>query len=160
AVPRASINPERDGCAAHRHPVLWCDVRPSFLACEPWSASLLDPVGGSCGMRLCRFVLDDLVLAGFYSEDHVIPIHQATEAYCEDVGVEMVLPNTGELLELLPPDGAAFTKLCDLSEWVEALDVNEREELSIPIDEIRLLVPIGNPRKLLLLAGNYAAHII
>src|SRR6185437_9619321 len=36
----------------------------------------------SIGMRLCRFSLDDLVLTGFYADDHVIPIDQAAEAYC------------------------------------------------------------------------------
>ena len=34
-------------------------------------------------MRLCRFVLDDLTLIGFYGDDHVIPIDQAAEAFDE-----------------------------------------------------------------------------
>jgi len=110
-------------------------------------------------MRLCRFNLDDLILAGFYADDHVIPIDQAAEAYCEDVGVELLLPTTGDLIDLLPPDGSAFRDLCDLSEWVEELDIVERDELATPIDDVQLLVPIGNPRKLFLLAGNYAAHV-
>jgi 2-keto-4-pentenoate hydratase/2-oxohepta-3-ene-1,7-dioic acid hydratase in catechol pathway len=110
-------------------------------------------------MRLCRFNLDDLTLAGFYADDHVIPIDQAAEAYCEDVGIELLLPTSGDLRELLPPDGSAYDALCDLSEWVEDLDVLERDELAIPIDDVQLLVPIGNPSKLLLLAGNYAAHV-
>jgi 2,4-diketo-3-deoxy-L-fuconate hydrolase len=111
-------------------------------------------------MRLCRFTLDDLILVGFYADDHVIPIDQAAEAYSEDVGIELLLPTTGELLELLPPDGSAFAALCDLSDWVEELDVIERDELAIPLDDVQLLVPIGNPRKLFLLAGNYAAHVL
>ena len=64
-------------------------------------------------MRLCRFSLDDLILAGFYADDRVIPIDQAAEAYCEDVGVELLLPTTDDLLDLLPPDGAAFDALRD-----------------------------------------------
>ena len=110
-------------------------------------------------MRLCRFKLDDLILAGFYADDHVIPIDQAGEAYCEDSGIELLLPTTGDLIALLPPDGSAFAMLCDLSEWVEDLDVVARGELSIAIDEVQLLVPIGEPGKLFLLAGNYAAHV-
>src|SRR5438132_2451934 len=102
-------------------------------------------------MRLCRFSLDDLILAGFYADDHVIPIDQAAEAYCEDIGVELLLPTTGDLLDLLPPDGSAFKALCDLSEWVEELDIVQRDELAIAIDDVQLLVPIGNPSKLLLL---------
>ena len=30
-------------------------------------------------MRLCRFCLDELVLTGFYFDDHVIPIDQASD---------------------------------------------------------------------------------
>src|SRR3954453_5991243 len=102
-------------------------------------------------MRLCRFSLDDLTLVGFFADDHFIPIDQAAEAYSEEVGVELLLPTTGNLLDLLPPDGSAYASLCDLSEWVEELDVMQRDELAIPIDDVQLLVPIGNPGKLLLL---------
>ena len=111
-------------------------------------------------MRLCRFSLDDLILVGFYADEYVIPIDQAAEAFSEDIGVELLLPTTGSLLDLLPPDGSAFAALCDLSEWVDDLDVVVRDELAIPVDDLQLLVPIGNPGKLLLLAGNYAAHVL
>ena len=110
-------------------------------------------------MRLCRFALDDLILTGFYNDDHVIPIDQAAEAYSEDLGVEFVLPTTNDLIDLLPPDGTSYPALCDLHDWVESLDIIRREELAIAIDDVRLLVPIKSPCKLLLLAGNYAAHV-
>jgi 2,4-didehydro-3-deoxy-L-rhamnonate hydrolase len=111
-------------------------------------------------MRLCRFILDDLVLVGFYADDYVIPIDQAAEAYCEQIGVELLLPASFDLIDLLPPDGIGFEKLCDLNDWVEELDIVDRDELAIAIDDVQLLVPIGNPRKILFLAGNYAAHVI
>ena len=111
-------------------------------------------------MRLCRFSLDDLTLTGFYDDDRVIPIDQTVEAYCEDLGVELMLPTTDDLLDLLPPDGAAFEATRALSEWVERLDDVALEELTIPTDEVRLLVPIGNPKKVFLLAGNYSAHVV
>jgi 2-keto-4-pentenoate hydratase/2-oxohepta-3-ene-1,7-dioic acid hydratase in catechol pathway len=110
-------------------------------------------------MRLCRFRLDDLILSGFYADDHVIPVDQAAEAYGEDAGVELLLPTTGELCDLLPPDGEAFESLRELAAWVEDLDVLARGELAIPIDDVQVLTPIGDPNKLLLLAGNYAAHV-
>ncbi len=110
-------------------------------------------------MRLCRFNLDELTLVGFYADDHVIPIDQAAEAYGEDVGIDLLLPTTSELPDLLPPDGSSFEALRELHEWVEQLDIIQRDELAIAIDEVQLLVPIGNPSKLLLLAGNYAAHV-
>jgi 2,4-didehydro-3-deoxy-L-rhamnonate hydrolase len=111
-------------------------------------------------MRLCRFSLDDLILIGFYADDHVIPVDQAAEAYCDETAVELLLPTTGNLLDLLPPDGSSFEALCVLSEWVEDLDVVDRGELAIPIDDVQVLVPIANPCKLLLLAGNYASHVV
>jgi 2-keto-4-pentenoate hydratase/2-oxohepta-3-ene-1,7-dioic acid hydratase in catechol pathway len=110
-------------------------------------------------MRLCRFHLDEMILTGFYADEHVIPIDQAAEAYVEDVGVDLVLPTTDDLLELLPPDGASFETILDLAGWLEGLDLLARQELAVATEEVKLLVPIGAPRKLLLLAGNYAAHV-
>jgi 2-keto-4-pentenoate hydratase/2-oxohepta-3-ene-1,7-dioic acid hydratase in catechol pathway len=108
-------------------------------------------------MRLCRFELDDVVLTGLYADEYVIPIDQAAEAYREDVGVDLLLPTVGDLLELLPPDGSAYLPLRELSAWVKNLDVIERGELTVAADDVQLLVPIGKPGKLLLVADNYAA---
>ena len=47
----------------------------------------------------------------------------------------------------------------DVSRWVDGLDGVSLDEFGIPIEEVRLLVPIERPNKLLLLAGNYAAHV-
>jgi 2,4-diketo-3-deoxy-L-fuconate hydrolase len=110
-------------------------------------------------MRLCRFRLDDLILAGFYDDDRVIPIDQAAEAYCEELGVDLLLPTTEDLLDLLPPDGVSFHAAAALADWVAGLGPVQLDELSIAIGDVHLLVPIGNPSKLLLLAGNYAAHV-
>jgi 2-keto-4-pentenoate hydratase/2-oxohepta-3-ene-1,7-dioic acid hydratase in catechol pathway len=110
-------------------------------------------------MRLCRFRLDDVALTGFFFEDRVIPIDQAAAVYSDESGVELLFPTTGCLLELLPPDGPSFPAARDLFEWVEGLDPDVLDELSIPAEEVQLLVPIESPPKLLLLAGNYAAHV-
>lgn len=111
-------------------------------------------------MRLCRFRLDDdLVLTGFYADDRVIPLDQAADAYAEATGDDLPLPVSDELLELLPPDGPGFESARAIAAWLETLGEDDREELSIPADEVRLLVPVGHPRKILLLAGNYAAHV-
>ena len=111
-------------------------------------------------MRLCRFRLDDdLILTGFYADDRVIPLDQAAEAYAEATGEDLGIAVSDDLLELLPPDGPGFEPTRTLAGWVETLDAKVRDELTIPIDEVHLLVPIGHPRKILLLAGNYAAHV-
>ena len=110
-------------------------------------------------MRLCRFVVDDLVLVGFYHDRSVVPIAQAVEAYMEQEDIELALPATDDLLELLPPDGPRLREVQALARWVADLDRDRLEELSLPLNEVRMLVPIPRPPKVLLLAGNYAAHV-
>ena len=83
-------------------------------------------------MRLCRFSFDDMILTGFYGDNVVIPIDQAAEAYSRDTGVELLLPSTEDLLDLLPPDGCSYELARDLDAWVSGLDVIAREELTIP----------------------------
>jgi 2-keto-4-pentenoate hydratase/2-oxohepta-3-ene-1,7-dioic acid hydratase in catechol pathway len=110
-------------------------------------------------MRICRFSFDEMVLTGFYDDTHVIPIDQAAEAYSRDNDVELLLPSTEDPLELLPPDGISYEPARELFSWIDGLDDDERAELTIPVADVRLLVPIANPSKLLLLAGNYAKHV-
>src|SRR5258706_11589466 len=104
-------------------------------------------------MRLCRFSLDEVILIGFFADDCVIPIDQAAEAYSDDKGVELLLPSTDDLLDLLPPVGSYFHVVRDLAAWVDELDPMAFSELAIPIQDVELLVPIGAPSKILLLAG-------
>ena len=111
-------------------------------------------------MRLCRFNLDDVALAGFYDENRIIPIHQAAEMYCEDVGIELLIPTSDHLLDFLPPNGSSRIAIEALFEWVEELDGDRLFDLALDIDEVTLLVPVPRPPKILLLAGNYAAHVI
>src|SRR3954452_20650822 len=100
-------------------------------------------------MRLCRFNLDDVVLTGFYADERVIPIDQAAEAYCDEAGIELLVPSTSEILDLLPPDGPYFDALRTLAAWVDALDVVALDELAIATEDVQLLVPIDRPSKLL-----------
>src|SRR4051812_7689923 len=111
-------------------------------------------------MRLCRFHLDDVDLAGFYEDDRIIPIHQAAEAYCEEVGAELLLPSSDDLLDYLSPDPRSRRPILALADWVATLDDLDLAELAVPVDEAKLLVPVARPPKILLLAGNYAAHVV
>ena len=110
-------------------------------------------------MRVCRFAFEEMVLTGFYMDTYVIPIDQAAEAFSRDNDVDLLLPSTEDPLDLLPPDGISYESARELHLWVEQLDEEDRAELLIPVSEVRLLVPIANPPKLLLLAGNYAKHV-
>lgn len=110
-------------------------------------------------MRLCRFLLEDMVLSGFYADELVVPIDQAAEAYAEAIGEELDLPVSDDLLAFLPPDGPGFEAAGTLAAWVEGLDQASRAELAVATDEVRLLVPVPRPGKLLMIAGNYARHV-
>jgi 2-keto-4-pentenoate hydratase/2-oxohepta-3-ene-1,7-dioic acid hydratase in catechol pathway len=110
-------------------------------------------------MRLCRFRSDDLILAGFYADDSVIPLDQAAEAYEEEGRRALPSPSEEDLLALLPPGGDSAEAARVLWSWVSRLSLEERAELSFPLDEVDLLPPLANPPKILLLAGNYAAHV-
>jgi 2-keto-4-pentenoate hydratase/2-oxohepta-3-ene-1,7-dioic acid hydratase in catechol pathway len=111
-------------------------------------------------MRVCRFGFDEMVLTGFFVDNHVIPIDQAAETFSRDTGVELLLPSTEDLLDLLPPDGSAYEAARELFAWVEKLDFLDRDELTIPVTDVRLLVPIASPPKMFFLAGNYAKHVV
>jgi 2,4-diketo-3-deoxy-L-fuconate hydrolase len=110
-------------------------------------------------MRLCRFLLEDEILLGFFADESVIPIDAACEAYVEDTGDDLPLACGDDLLDLLPPDGASAEAARTLLDWIARLDPVARAGLSIPIDEVTLLVPVPRPGKILLLAGNYAKHV-
>lgn len=117
-------------------------------------------VGFAKCLRICRFSLDDgLALAGFYLDDIIVPIDQAAEAHAEAEDVDLILPATEDLLDLLPPDGSVSDSVRDLARWLDGPEAPPLEDLAIPIADVRLLTPIPNPPKLLLLAGNYAKHI-
>jgi 2-keto-4-pentenoate hydratase/2-oxohepta-3-ene-1,7-dioic acid hydratase in catechol pathway len=110
-------------------------------------------------MRLCRFSLDDMILTGFYGDNAVIPVDHAAEAYSQATGIELLLPSTEDLLDLLPPEGCSYELARDLDAWVSELDIVARDELTIDVQDVQILVPIAGPPKLLFLAGNYAKHI-
>ncbi len=111
-------------------------------------------------MRLCRFQIDDMTLVGFYAEERgVIPFDQAAE-YAAEVANLDIPPGAGDdLLDYLPPDGPAHQAAFLLDGWLQTLPQPARDELTIPLDAIQLLVPVPNPPKLLLLAGNYPKHV-
>ena len=83
-------------------------------------------------MRVCRFGFDEMVLTGFYTDYHVIPIDQAAEAYSRDNDVELLLPSTEDLLDLLPPDGISYEAARELFAWIEELDLDDARRVDDP----------------------------
>ncbi|MEZ6140470.1 MAG: fumarylacetoacetate hydrolase family protein [Zavarzinella sp.] len=93
-------------------------------------------------MRLCRFNADNVTQVGFYFDDLVVPIdpiEHELETH-ENCLVDFVNdPLIAQLFENILLSG---------------------RRTGIPTEDIELLVPIGSPRKIFLLAGNYAAHVV
>lgn len=103
-------------------------------------------------MRLCRYQVQDRIHVGFYNDDSVLPLAAAAGI----AGVR--LPAVAELLPVLTGG--------DLREEVRsvqlALSHSSPEAIrnaSLPAADVKLLVPIAQPSKIILLAGNYSKHI-
>ena len=112
-------------------------------------------------MRLCRFSLDEVDLAGFYEDEWIIPIQHAAERFCDEVGIELLLSSTDDLLDYLPPDGPSRNAIKTLFRLARELDGDQYDaSWRSRSNEVKLLVPVSRPPKILLLAGNYAAHVI
>ncbi len=108
-------------------------------------------------MRLCRFEHNAQIHDGFYYPEKVISFTAANAAYRKHMRSEILLPQVESLLAYLPPDGRAHGVALQLLDWVESEDFPT--DVAYPIDQVKLLVPIPRPNKLLLLAGNYAEHV-
>ncbi len=109
-------------------------------------------------MRLCRFSLQSQLMAGFYEDDYVIPLPDAIRKYAEATGERLELPTDDDLLTLLP-HGAAHGTVGNLADWVQGSGLELLAGVRVATEQVDLLVPVPRPRKLFLLAGNYAKHI-
>lgn len=106
-------------------------------------------------MRLCRFEHDGEVRAGFYFDDRIVPVEAAVDACEQHTHTRHTLPEGSDLISMLAC-GSHHSAAAAVGDWlaknldgVEALDAAK----------VRLLAPFPTPRKLFLLAGNFAAHI-
>jgi len=110
-------------------------------------------------MRVCRFQENDTPQAGFYFDDSVVSVASAAALRANNEGGSTNLPDSDDLMPLLPPVGEHHAEAAALFTWVEALTGDAKTQLHKPLDQVQLLVPVPRPNKLFLLAGNYADHI-
>ena len=110
-------------------------------------------------MRLCRFRLQNQVQLGLYDEKSIVPLVAGAKAFTDATHENLALPESGDLLDFLPPDGKGFAAAIKLAAWVAQSAGKLPATATIATDKVELLVPIPRPNKLFLLAGNYAEHI-
>ncbi|MFM2092963.1 MAG: hypothetical protein RIS70_87 [Planctomycetota bacterium] len=110
-------------------------------------------------MRVCRFRHHNQDHVGFYADDLVLPLERVAQEAARQGLAEAASIATGDLLDLLPPDGRFAAVAAKLASWLQGLDAASFQSISLRTDSVQLLVPIPRPNKLLLLAGNYNEHI-
>jgi 2,4-didehydro-3-deoxy-L-rhamnonate hydrolase len=108
-------------------------------------------------MRLCRFEQGGHATVGFYDEKFITPLEDAAHAYHQATGEAFPRDYGDHLLAYLPPEGPAAAGAAKLAAWLETED--SKQVTRLPTGSVQLLVPVPNPPKLFLLAGNFADHI-
>jgi 2-keto-4-pentenoate hydratase/2-oxohepta-3-ene-1,7-dioic acid hydratase in catechol pathway len=106
-------------------------------------------------MRLCRFEQDGKAQAGFYFDNHIVPVAAAAKVAEGKTDLKLSLGNGDDLLPLLP-HGKRHEDAKLVAAWLEKHS-NAVGELAAK--GVRLRTPVPRPNKLFLLAGNYAKHI-
>ncbi len=107
-------------------------------------------------MKLCRYEADGQRKCGFYQTERILPIDAIARAVDP---LHPVVKLAHEPMEaLLPIDSEKWQALVGLHDKI-ASDPGIWHKYSMDRNAAILLPPISLPNKLLLLAGNYAAHI-
>ena len=109
-------------------------------------------------MRLCRFVHQGRLQAGFYTETAVVPLVEAAKAWAAAAGQPAPPWEGDDLLAYLPPDGPHHASALRAAQWLAAMP-QVQQQFAIPASDVEWRLPIERPSKLLLLAGNYNEHI-
>jgi len=103
-------------------------------------------------MRVCRIRRSGVVESAFYHDDFVVPLSEASLHLSG--GSDALHPGA----PLDPLTLAGSDEVHALAAQLEQ-DAAARDALALPMAEVELLTPIASPSKIILLAGNYAAHI-
>lgn len=106
-------------------------------------------------MRLCRYQHNGTVEVALYFEDRIVSLNRVAD----ELKIRIPKANSNNILDYLPP-GASAAAATQVANRYAKLPAAEQRRLSRPMKEVRLRVPLPEPKKIILLAGNYAAHII
>lgn len=108
-------------------------------------------------MRLCRSQHGPggQVEVALYLGDRVASLNRLAEEF----RIKLPTPNSTNILDYLPPDGRSAQAALEVQQVFDKLPAADQARLSRPAREARLQVPVPDSKKVILLAGNYAAHI-
>lgn len=109
-------------------------------------------------MRLCRIMEGEGARPAFYFDRYVVPVGAALRVYRERTHKDISISVTDDLMVYLPPDGAQAAAMGEVASWLDA-NPGVTDGAALEVSKVKLLTPLPRPPKLLLLAGNYAAHI-
>jgi hypothetical protein len=143
-------------CKSIDFPVRGTDVVAPRSIRYHWSAFITN---WSDDMRLCRFKQNGQVQAGFYDDQFVVPVAAAAELYAKASSDKLGALTGDNLLDFLPPDGKHFAATKKIADWMSKTADAVPVAAKLAHDAVEILVPIPNPSKLLLLAGNYNEHL-
>jgi 2,4-diketo-3-deoxy-L-fuconate hydrolase len=104
-------------------------------------------------MRLCRCLLNGVEQVGLYEDSGAVSLGRLAEM------AKLKPPLSPHLLDYLPPVGRLAQTARTLNEHFRKLSPDEQQRLIAPLSAASLRVPIAEPKKIILLAGNYAEHI-
>jgi 2-keto-4-pentenoate hydratase/2-oxohepta-3-ene-1,7-dioic acid hydratase in catechol pathway len=107
-------------------------------------------------MRLCRYQHNGNVEVALYDEARLVNLNRVAE----ELMVAVPTANSGNLLDYLPPDGKSAAAAREVEQRFLRLPAADQQRLARPLQEAKLRVPVPEPAKVILLAGNYAEHII
>lgn len=106
-------------------------------------------------MRLCRYQHNGHVEVALYEDTRIINVNRVAD----ELMIKLPTAMSSNLLDYLPPDGKSAAAVRELADRFRKLPASEQDRLSRPLSEAKLRVPIPEPEKVILLAGNYASHI-
>lgn len=106
-------------------------------------------------MRLCRYQHNGNAEIAIYENERVIPINRVAR----EMNITVPTADSTNILDYLAPHGRSAKTVTQILERFNRLPAADQRRLSVPTKEARLRVPVPEPKKIILLAGNYAAHI-
>jgi 2-keto-4-pentenoate hydratase/2-oxohepta-3-ene-1,7-dioic acid hydratase in catechol pathway len=106
------------------------------------------------GLRLCRYQRDGAVKAALFLDDAIVDMKELAANFFSNIPAD-----SANLLDYLPPDGKWAKQTAEIAAAFFKQSAKDQAVIKTPLSKVKLLVPIGEPKKAILLAGNYADHI-